>query len=102
MGDHTLPGLRLSKPFACTLVPFCARGWKLHDLRTNHLSKTLQSDTTNGSRTREGVTTMAVIKPKVKEPEPIDIWNVKLPFNAIWGIYARQSTPAQLVKNTQS
>src|SRR6185312_13313994 len=45
---------------------------------------------------------MVVIKPKVKEPEPIDIWNVKLPLNAIWGIYARQSTPAQLVKNTQS
>jgi DNA invertase Pin-like site-specific DNA recombinase len=45
---------------------------------------------------------MPVIKPKVKEPEPIDIWNVKLPLNAIWGIYARQSTPAQLIKNTQS
>src|SRR5258708_13824046 len=45
---------------------------------------------------------MPVIKPKVKEPEPIDIWNIKLPLNAIWGIYARQSTPAQLIKNTQS
>lgn len=44
---------------------------------------------------------MSVFKPRPKE-EPIDIWNVKLPLHAIWGIYARQSTPTQLVKNTQS
>src|SRR5437588_4214193 len=44
---------------------------------------------------------MPVFKPRTKE-EPIDIWNVKLPLTAMWGIYARQSTPAQLVKNTQS
>jgi len=44
---------------------------------------------------------MPDFKPRPKE-EPIDIWNVKLPLAAMWGIYARQSTPAQLVKNTQS
>ena len=44
---------------------------------------------------------MPVFKPQPKE-EPIDIWNVKLPLMAVWGIYARQFTPAQLVKNTQS
>lgn len=45
---------------------------------------------------------MAIIKPKGKDSEPVDIWNVQLPLNAIWGIYARQSSPAQLIKNTQS
>jgi hypothetical protein len=44
---------------------------------------------------------MPDFKPRTKE-EPIDIWNIHLPLNAIWGIYARQSTPAQLIKNTQS
>src|SRR6266700_7801264 len=40
------------------------------------------------------------------QPRPIlqttDIWNTQLPLASIWGIYARQSTPAQLIKHTQS
>jgi|SRR6266567_3198504 len=40
------------------------------------------------------------------QPRPIlqttDIWNTQLPIESIWGIYARQSTPAQLIKHTQS
>src|ERR1051326_9408453 len=31
-----------------------------------------------------------------------DLWNTRLPIEATWGIYARQSTPAQLVKNQES
>lgn len=30
------------------------------------------------------------------------IWNVQLPLDVNWGIYARQSTPAQVIKNIQS
>ena len=44
---------------------------------------------------------MPTFKPRPKE-EPTDIWNVQLPFFAVWGIYARQSSPAQVIKNTQS
>jgi hypothetical protein len=44
---------------------------------------------------------MASFKPRPIE-EPMDIWNVKLPLEVLWGIYARQSTPAQLVKNAES
>jgi len=40
------------------------------------------------------------------QPRPIlqttDIWNTQLPIESTWGIYARQSTPAQLIKHTQS
>jgi hypothetical protein len=51
---------------------------------------------------RKEQSSLPVIKPRSKEPEPVDIWNTRLPLGATWGIYARQSTPAQLVKNTQS
>src|SRR5712691_8203823 len=39
---------------------------------------------------------------KRQEPEQNDIWYSPLPVDAMWGIYARQSTPAQVLKNIQS
>jgi hypothetical protein len=40
------------------------------------------------------------------QPKPsselIDPWNMSLPIHAKWGIYARQSTPGQLIKHTES
>src|SRR5947209_8153563 len=34
--------------------------------------------------------------------EQADMWYTSLPLDVIWGIYARQSTPAQLVKHAES
>ncbi|GHO85184.1 recombinase family protein [Dictyobacter formicarum] len=45
---------------------------------------------------------MSIIKSKINKPDPMDSLNVTLPHNAIWGIYARQSTQAQIVKHNQS
>src|SRR6266699_1237530 len=44
---------------------------------------------------------MVTFKPQPPK-ENIDIWNTRLPIEATWGIYARQSTPAQLINNTES
>lgn len=44
---------------------------------------------------------MPTFRPKEKEEEQ-NTWNVTLPIDVQWGVYARQSTMAQLVKNTQS
>jgi DNA invertase Pin-like site-specific DNA recombinase len=35
-------------------------------------------------------------------PKPEQLWTTSIPTEALWGIYARQSTPAQLVNNTES
>lgn len=32
----------------------------------------------------------------------VDIWNVTLPIQVLWAIYARQSTPGQVIKYTES
>ena len=37
-----------------------------------------------------------------QEPEQNSIWYTPLPIDCLWGIYARQSSPAQVMKNTQS
>lgn len=37
-----------------------------------------------------------------RQPQQIDIWYTPLPLDVLWGIYARQSTPAQLVKHVDS
>ena len=37
-----------------------------------------------------------------QNPDPNDIWNIKLPVNVPWGVYARLSTPGQLIRSTQS
>lgn len=39
---------------------------------------------------------------KKAEPEQNDRWYSSLPLDVMWGIYARQSTQAQLIKNTES
>src|SRR5438067_201859 len=46
-------------------------------------------------------TSFRTFKPK-QQPEQQDTWYSPLPLAAMWGIYARQSTPAQIVKNEQS
>ncbi len=32
----------------------------------------------------------------------VDPWNISFPVDVLWGIYARQSTPGQLIKHTES
>jgi len=44
---------------------------------------------------------MPSFKPKERDKEE-NVWNVNLPIDVFWGIYARQSTPAQLVNNVES
>jgi hypothetical protein len=44
---------------------------------------------------------MVRFQPKPQQPA-IDIWSTQLPTEALWGIYARQSTPGQLIKYTES
>ena len=39
---------------------------------------------------------------KRQEADPQDIWYSPLPLQVIWGIYARQSTTAQLINNVES
>ena len=39
---------------------------------------------------------------KKAEPEGNDMWYSPLPLTVMWGIYARQSTQAQLINNTES
>jgi hypothetical protein len=40
------------------------------------------------------------------QPKPqtdlVDPWNISFPVDVLWGIYARQSTPGQLIKHTES
>lgn len=45
---------------------------------------------------------MPSFKPKEHSEEEENIWNVKLPVDVFWGIYARQSTPTQLLNNVES
>ena len=45
---------------------------------------------------------MPSFKPKEQPEDEQSLWNVKLPLDVFWGIYARQSTQAQLVNNIQS
>jgi DNA invertase Pin-like site-specific DNA recombinase len=44
---------------------------------------------------------MVRFQPKPQQPV-IDTWSTQLPTDVLWGIYARQSTPGQLVKYTES
>lgn len=44
---------------------------------------------------------MPSFKPREKEPEE-NIWSTQMPIYVNWGIYARQSTPAQVKNNSQS
>lgn len=44
---------------------------------------------------------MRNFRPK-QEPGQNSIWYTPLPTDCLWGIYARQSSPAQVLKNTQS
>src|SRR5947209_3134012 len=37
-----------------------------------------------------------------QQPDQNDIWYSPLPLNAMWGIYARQSTQAQLINHAES
>ncbi len=37
-----------------------------------------------------------------QQPNQNDVWYTPLPLNVMWGIYARQSTPAQLIKHVDS
>jgi DNA invertase Pin-like site-specific DNA recombinase len=39
---------------------------------------------------------------KRQEPDPQDMWYSPIPLDVMWGIYARQSTQAQLMKNAES
>src|SRR5436190_17835177 len=45
---------------------------------------------------------MPSFKPKPKKEDPENVWNVVLPIDAFWGIYARQSTQAQVLHHIQS
>ena len=45
--------------------------------------------------------TVRTFQPRNKDTEQ-DMWFTPLPLDAGWGIYARQSTPAQLVNNAES
>jgi DNA invertase Pin-like site-specific DNA recombinase len=47
------------------------------------------------------VVTTRSFQPKPNQA-PEDLWNNQLPIDAAWGIYARQSTPAQVLKHVQS
>ncbi len=47
------------------------------------------------------VTAVRTFQPK-KRDEENDIWYSQLPIDVMWGIYARQSTVAQLVRNAES
>src|SRR5260370_37570094 len=40
-------------------------------------------------------------QPRTKEDQR-EIWYTQFPVDAVWGIYARQSSPAQVKNNTQS
>ena len=44
---------------------------------------------------------MRNFQPK-QNPDPNDMWNIKLPVDDPWGVYARLSTPGQLIRSTQS
>jgi len=37
-----------------------------------------------------------------QQPEQNDLWYTQIPLDVIWGIYARQSTPAQVLQYTES
>jgi hypothetical protein len=41
-------------------------------------------------------------EPRPKPTEQGDMWNPRLPLEDEMGIYARQSTQAQVIKNVQS
>src|SRR2546421_2522895 len=45
---------------------------------------------------------MGTFKPRQQKEEQNDIWYPPLPLDVMWGIYARQSTQAQLIKNAES
>ncbi len=45
------------------------------------------------------MTTRFLPKPQT---DILDIWNVTLPLQVLWAIYARQSTPGQVIKYTES
>ena len=41
-------------------------------------------------------------QPTTKSSTQDDMWFSSLPVDVMWGIYARQSTPAQVLKNFES
>jgi len=45
------------------------------------------------------MTTRFLPKPQIAVLDP---WNFTLPIDVLWAIYARQSTPGQLIKYTES
>ncbi len=46
---------------------------------------------------------MLKFQPRQKtEPKQQEMWYSPIPVDVMWGIYARQSTPAQLIKNAES
>jgi DNA invertase Pin-like site-specific DNA recombinase len=45
---------------------------------------------------------MPDFRPKQRNEDDENIWNIRLPLDIFWGVYARQSTPAQLINNVES
>jgi hypothetical protein len=45
---------------------------------------------------------MPNFKPKPQKEPQSNRWDTSLPRDCLWGIYARQSTPSQVINNVQS
>ena len=51
--------------------------------------------------TLKPVKTLRTYQPR-QETNIAELWNTSLPIDVLWGIYARQSSPAQLIKHPES